>query len=437
VSRWPFSIAPLLCACSFDPEAAGGDGGGTVDASTISRCDAPGAFADGLTPASTIFVAPTTTGTPDGSMEHPFTSLEAALAGRTPGTRVLLQPGTYPGEVIDTLRGTATSPFWIEGPSTGPRAVFTSPLQLVRPHYLVVRHLDLAPATGAPFTVDDAETRVEGTAHHVAIDDLRITGPANANCVLLAGVDDVSVARIETTGCTTGVRMVGVHRAVLTRLRITSPMYAGVIVAGGSDRVDIRQSVILDPGTRAIWLGGASDENEFRPPLTVTDGNFEVANVRVLNNVIVGDQADAIPCSLCREVLVAGNLIMGSWARVGRLIAEHGAINGYNFLSSGKMRWINNAVDVLGNATPFQADGGTELATVTFSHNLWNNTTAPPAGDPAMVLGMPSGYDTTGRLCAGAAAHAGITLPELEGTLEGDCRPDPPSIGPDEPGPGC
>ena len=43
-------------------------------------CDTT-SWLDGLTPgATTIYVAPTTTGTADGSQQHPFTTVQAAVA---------------------------------------------------------------------------------------------------------------------------------------------------------------------------------------------------------------------------------------------------------------------------------------------------------------------------------------------------------------------
>jgi hypothetical protein len=438
VSNWVLWVTPVLCACSFQPQQAGGDGGGDRDdAPPPARCDPPPAFDTGLTPTTTIFVAPTTSGTPDGSMARPFTSLNAALANRQPGTRIVVQGGSYPGETILDLHGTAAAPFWIEGPTSAPRATFTSSVRFATPQYVVLRHLDFRPATGLALVLDDANVRAPGTAHHLALEDLDATSSSSSNCVVLTGLEDVHADGIVTSGCVAGVRIVGTSRAVLSRLRISGTSLAAITVSGGSADVEIRQSVITDPGMRGIWLGGTSSEDEFRPPLTAPAGNAEASNVRVLNSVVIGDTGDAIACSQCRDVLVAGNLIMGTWPRIGRLIDEHGAIGGFDFLPSGDMQWTNNAIDVSAMATAFDADSNTEPASVTFSHNLWNNTTAPPAGDPAAILGMPSGYDMTGRLCAGPAVRAGVAIPELAGTLDGACRADPPSIGPDEPGPDC
>ena len=99
------------------------------------------------------------------------------------------------------------------------------------------------------------------------------------------------------------------------------------------------------------------------------------------------------------------------------------------------------AVDV---RLPTLLRANTDGASCTFSHNLWfevndpaNSMPALPNPDPAGIYGQASGYNDTGTLCTGAAQHTGVAVPEVAGTLGGACRPDPPSIGPSEPQPGC
>jgi len=64
---------------------------------------------------------------------------------------------------------------------------------------------------------------------------------------------------------------------------------------------------------------------------------------------------------------------------------------------------------------------------------------APAAFDfgltPASTIFVASGG--SGSPDGTIANPYGVAVPETPGTLDGDCRPDPPSIGPDEPAPGC
>jgi len=432
-----------LCACKFEPSAFAPDEDApdAQDAPTgdgaVGGCVAPAPFDAGLTPTTTLHVSPRGSATPDGSLANPFGSIGAAVAGRAPGTRIELLAGTYPGELITDLHGTAMAPFWIEGPASGERARFTSLLRFAGPQYVAVRHLDIVSDTRA-LTFDDDGNRSAGIAHHIAVADVVASGPAGTgDCLQLTGVDDVSFDRVESTGCRVGLRVSGSHRAVLMRLQVATTTFAGIVVQSGSDQVEVRQSTLTNTGQRGIWIGGSSSEDEFRPPLSMRDGNYESAHVRVLNTMITGTGLEAIACSHCRDSVVAGSLIRGSWTEIGHLIAEHGPIAGHAFLPSGKLAWKNNAIEVTSNAIPMVADSGTDLASVERSHNLWNGTEPPASDEPGMIRNMTSGYDASGQLCGGAASHAGVAVPELPSTFDGECRPDPPSIGPDEPAPGC
>jgi hypothetical protein len=428
-----------LCGCSFSPNiGVVGDGDvPPVPDVAAPTCDAPASFDAGLTPSSTIYVSPLGSVSPDGSADKPFGSIGAALVGRAPGTRIELLPGTYPGELISDLHGTATAPFWIEGATTGGRAQLTSLLRFSGPQYVAVRHLDVVSASRA-LTFDDNGVRTAGIAHHIAVEDVAVSGPAGVgDCLQLTGVDDASFDRVRSTGCRVGFRVSGTHRAVLSHLQVTTTTLAGIAVQSGSNQIDIRQSTFTNNGQRAVWIGGSSSEDEFRPPLAMPADNYEASDVHVFDNLITGSGLEAIPCSLCQDSLVAHNLIRGTWTEIGHLIAEHGPINGHAFVQSGSMTWINNAIEVTSNATPMVADGGTDPASCVYSHNLWDGTMMPASGEPGMIYNMPSGYDAAGQLCTGAAAHAGVLVPEAPGTFDGECRAMPPSIGPDEPAAGC
>ena len=121
------SSVAALCGCKFDPDPSpnvgGGDAPTAVDGvdGVVGSCGAPASFDAGVTPTMTIYVSPMGSPAPDGSAASPFGSITAALVDRSPGTRIALLPGTYPGELITDLHGTATAPFWIEGPTTGVR----------------------------------------------------------------------------------------------------------------------------------------------------------------------------------------------------------------------------------------------------------------------------------------------------------------------------
>jgi len=389
---------------------------------------------------------------------RPFLAISAAVAAAKtagPGTRILLAGGVYTagGATIQDLRGTATAPFWIEGPPTGLRALINTGgpgIHLVRPAYVVVRHLDINAVSQPGFNADDGG--VGGNANHVVVEDLIISSLGTA-AFQLTGVTDVVIRDSRAASCERAVMMVGVQRASVARFTAGSMTFAGAVITGGSRDIEVRQSRFGSTSRIGIWIGGGSDANEFRPPLSAAGNNFEAADVRVFDNLI-DDADDAVTCSNCTRALVAHNEIRRISRFVFRLVQERTSVGGFAFGSPGAVRWINNAIEVGGftGMNPgaldvFAAAGGsTALASCQLSHNLWYKTSPPATWMPNLpaslsetmgVYDRPSGYDSNGRLCAGGAVGAGLALPEVTGTLGGACRPAPPSIGPSERDPGC
>ncbi|HWU85831.1 MAG TPA: right-handed parallel beta-helix repeat-containing protein [Kofleriaceae bacterium] len=462
-------LSLVLAACQFSAPAAGttdggGDGGdddapADPDGAPVP-CDVAPTWEAGLQPARTLHVS-TVPGpaAPDGSPQNPYTSISAAVdAAKTagPGTRVLLDGGTYSvGVTFSDLRGTAAAPFWLEGPATGPRAQLVGAgagIHLLRPAYVVLRHLDLASTAQASVNVDDGG--VGGSAHHVVIDDVTVASTA-VTAFQITGVTDVTLRGSTASSCNRGVMLVGVQRATISRILTAATTFASVAIAGGSRDIEVRQSRFENTGF-GIRIGGISDANEFRPPLAApSTGNFEAADVRVFDNVFAGDIMDAIACLNCTRSLVAHNEIRGVIRSVFRLeqtYAVHPMLSGAAFAAAGAVRWIDNAVEVAGNPVAMTVASSPlgdapAVASCAFSHNLWYRRSPPTSWRPSLpapltetagIYDHASGYEDTGRLCAGGGAiGAGVVVPEVAGTLGGVCRPAPPSIGPSERDPGC
>ena len=448
-------VMMVVTGCSFRSATATVDGPGgdddsrrdaaDIDASTVASCDSS-SWADSLKPGTnTIYVAATTSSTiQDGTQNNPYTSLSFALGTAHPGDRISLAAGTYNGSMLNQVHGTATAPIWIEGPTSAPRAVFTGTMQLVQPQYVVIRHLDFLNITASALTIDDGGDRTDVVAHHVAIDDVTATS-IGQRAFLITGVSNLTIANSSAIGSANGILLVGSHHVVISRFTASSVVNIAAEAAGGSDDVEIRQSQFTTAGLRAVWIGGNSDETEFRPPLVNATGNYEAANIRVFDNVInTAPGGTAIACSLCTRSVIAANYIYGQYSYVVRLIDEHGPIGAFSFVASGGIRMDDNAMEVTGDPYGFRVEAGTDGSQCAFANNLWDEVDNPADSTPVLptpemngIYGVPSGYDLTGHVCTGAAVHAGTSDPAVLGTLEGMCRPTPPSIGPDEPAPSC
>ena len=438
-------------ACSFRSPSATGDGSiGDDDAPDAGsgRCDLPDTWEAGKQPTKTIYVSKTAgPDTPDGSQTNPYISLDDAAAAITAGTKIVLGPGNFAGATFTDKRGTADAPIWLEGSTGGsPSRINSDGLHLVGAQYWVIRNLAIGSFNGEPgLNVDD--TSGAGKSHHIVVDRVNV-GSTDRPCLQFSGVTDVTIRDSTLGSCERGVFLVGVQRATIGRATIGSMQSSGIAMAGGSADIEVRQSTISDvPNGRGLWIGGDSDADEFRPPLSALSGNTEATNVRVFDNVIFSVK-DAIECSICTNTLVAHNLLRGVTRDVLNLYQPYTAIVPHNFARSGGVRLVNNAIEVGGGGLAVYEGNNTDPGSCSFSHNMWyrsSGTWMPtlPVTEEAGIYDKQSGYTDKGSLCASAnspAAAAGASVPGVPGTLQGACRPTsppPPSIGPSEPDSGC
>jgi hypothetical protein len=459
----------VLAACRFsapgNPDGGGGDDGGPIDPDAGGRrCNVEPSWETSAVPKRTLHVSTIPgSGAPDGSMQNPYTSLAAAMsAAKTAGsgTRILLAAGTYAvGFTISDLRGTATEPFWIEGPATGIRAQLvggSASIRLIRPSFVALRHLTITQTTLASVNVDDGGAG--GDAHDVVIEDVTIAS-TNATAFQITGVRNVTIRDSTVGAANRAVMMVGVHHATIARMVTGPTAYASVALAGGSQDIEVRQNRFENTGAGVRIGNNYSDANEFRPMLTASAGNFEAADVQVFDNVFIGNiTLAAIICTNCTRSLVAHNAIRATTPAVFRLeqaYATHPQLAGAQFVRAGAVRWINNAIEIPGSPSAMTVVNSglgdmPDPASCSFDHNLWHKRSPPATWMPTFpatvsetmsIYDKPSGYDDMGKLCSsGGAIAAGVVLPEVTGTLDGSCRPappSPPSIGPSERDPGC
>ena len=104
----------------------------------------------------------------------------AKLSKFAPGAQLLLDPGTCPrGLPVHGLNGAAGACIVIEGPATGPPAVFTgrdccNTVSLRDASYVVIRGLEL---DGQGLAGDAVKAELESAfAHHITLENLHIHG---------------------------------------------------------------------------------------------------------------------------------------------------------------------------------------------------------------------------------------------------------------------
>lgn len=460
--RWLLILAAACGSPRSQTDAGPGDGAGSAsdDAFVLPRCDAPPTFADGKTPARVLHVEAGAAAGGDGSSGAPFATIEAAAAAATPGTFIQLGPGTHAtDQYVDSLRGTADAPIWIGGSGSGAKPVLDGggeALHLTRPAYVVVQHLEVRGSTSNGINIDDgAEYANDTAAHHVALLDVDIHdigGTGNQDCLKVSGVNDLFVydsrfARCGGGSSGSGVDHVGCHRSVIARSVFVEMSGNAMQAKGGSTDIDFRQNRVHDGGARVVNLGGSTGLEFFRPPLSMAAPNAEARRVRVFNNLISGTTDAPFAFVGCVDCLVAHNAVVGDPNWLIRILQETVTQSGYTFEPAQGGRVINNSFvwQSAALSTHVNVGANTDAVSFTFSHNLWYAVDDPSASTPSLpvpedgsVIGQGTDYlNFTNaveygmtHICGGAEYGAAIALPEVDGTLYGECRHGLHTIGP-------
>lgn len=333
--------------------------------------------------------------------------LRGALAAAKPGTRILVEPGEYPGGVtVGPLAGAPGRPIVLAGADPERPPVFTGPgsqFHLSDVAYVEVRDLVLRGSTSNGLNVDDGGT-VSTPAHHVRLSRLRISevGPTgNHDGIKMSGVDDFRVEDCVIERWGTGgsaVDMVGCHRGVLegnTLRHIEEQNASGIQLKGGTANVVVRKNRFEHAGGRAVNLGGSTGLEYFRPPLD-QDPRGEHAEARdivVEGNVFVGSAA-AVAFVGATDAVVRFNTIYrpGRWAL--RILQETRVAG---FVPCRKCEFTDNVVvfAASGWGGAVNVGPGTEPQSFTFARNVWYALDRPDASRPE--LPTPESKGTYGK----------------------------------------
>jgi len=227
------------------------------------------------------------------------TGLGEALGAATPGTRILLAPGEYPGGgYFANLHGEEGRPIVIAAADPTDPPCFVgggNALHLANVSHLQLRNLVIRGQSGNGLNIDDGGS-FDTPAHHIVLDRLTVTdvGPkGNRDGIKISGVDDFVIK-----GCTverwgdggSGIDMVGCHRGSIEGCTFRARKGAGsnaVQAKGGSREVIVRKNLFEHAGGRAVNIGGSTGLQFFRPKVE----GYEAKDITVEGNVFVGSLA--------------------------------------------------------------------------------------------------------------------------------------------------
>jgi hypothetical protein len=411
----------------------------------------PEPFDAGVVYEKTIHVSTAGSASGDGSAEAPLDSIRSAVRLATPGTRILVQPGTYGGGIsLSGLQGEPGRPIAIvaAGEVILDAAGTSVGLAGTDLRYVVVEGFTIKGSSVHGINIDDGGT-YDTPTEHIILRGLTIAGAGsggNNDCIKLSGVDRFFVLDSEVWGCNQGeiIDMVGCHEGFIAGNYFHDPVASGVQTKGGSADILIHGNVFADVPGRAVNAGGSTGLDFFRP----MNANYEAARIRVLGNVFLRNGAKggaAIAYVGCDECVFAQNTIVEPKTWVARILQETTA---ERFVPSRNGLFVNNIVMMKQSdlRTTVNVGPGTAPDTFTFGSNLWYATDrdADWAG-PSFSGGVPAETGSVVQRNPGFADpekydyHIPLASPARKAgramglggvpDYDGRCWSDPPSMG--------
>jgi hypothetical protein len=427
-----FAVAMLVSAACRQGVGSAEQPAAAAGGSEIGACDPDPTFADERGPTVVRHVS--TSGNDergDGSAVRPFRTIERAVRNISRGTAVHVHAGTYEGRTfLIGLSGTAAAPIWIIGAPGEPRPVIhggAEGLHLIKPRYVAIENLEIRDTADNGINVDDGnDVANPDAARFVVFSDLDIhdTGkhPSGvANCLKLAGVNDVVVRRSSFARCgatpesgALGVDGVGVQRATVAYNRFESTGFGGVQFKGGSGDIEIRGNWFVNAGWRSVAMGGSTGDAFYRPPLRESGFNAEAAHVRVVANVFSGGEA-AAAFTGCVDCQFVHNTVVDPTKWVLRVLQERVTDARHAFAPASGGQIAGNIFyfrrSDLNTGEDINVGAGTDSQSFSLIRNLWYAHDQPSASNPR----LPSFQVSGGESIVG-------TNPDFEDARAGDFR---------------
>ncbi|MBX3273221.1 MAG: right-handed parallel beta-helix repeat-containing protein [Sandaracinaceae bacterium] len=434
-------------ASGLDDASAPADAGARDAGPTPAECALAAPFDEGVTYARTLHVSPTGSASGDGSAASPLDTIPRAAARATPGTRVLVAAGTYPGGFrLDGIAGAPGQPIAIvaDGEVVLDAGGSGTVVSMTDPEYLVFEGFTLRGAGVHGMNIDDGGSYAT-PAHHLILRNLTIPSAGsggNNDCIKMSGVDDFWVLGSDVAACDRGegIDMVGCHRGLISGNHFHDVVGTAVQAKGGSADVVVHGNRFTDIPSRGVNAGGSTGLEFFRP----IDAPHEAARITVVANLFrrVGAESGAsIAFTGCDACVFAQNTIVEPRTWVARILQE---TTGARFVPSRNGHFVNNVIvlDTSAIRTFVNVGGNTAPETFTFANNLWFATNqgagwsgpSYPAEIPAetgSVIQQDPLLDANGRPMSGSpAAGIGRTLSITQPPdHDGRCYGTPPSAG--------
>lgn len=303
--------------------------------------------------------------------------LVQALSRASAGTKILIEPGTYAGGIVQArLRGTLEKPILIAAAKPDRPPVIqggASGMQLSSPEHVELQNLLFTEATANGLNIDDSGSS-ETPAHHVVLRNVVVqqVGPrGNRDGIKLSGLKDFLLedCRVEQWGSSgSAIDMVGCREGVVRGCRFLDAggdFANGVQAKGGSRKIVIQRCRFENSGGRAVNIGGHTGLPYFRPK----PEDFEARDITVEDCEIRGG-VSAICFVGVDGAVVRHNSIVRPTRWAIRILQEN--LDG-RFVSCRNGRFEKNVVVFRSDEMRQLVNVGAQTSpeTFEFNDNLW------------------------------------------------------------------
>jgi Right handed beta helix region len=321
------------------------------------------------------------------------TELRSAIAEATPGTRILLAPGTYDALYAEGVKGKEGQPITIGAVDPKAAPHFSAGIHLTDIEHVVIEHVLVRGAPSNGINIDDGGT-FDTPSQNVVLRHIEVRecgSRGNHDGVKLSGVVGFAIesCTIERWGRGgSAIDMVGCRNGTIEHCTIRDPISDrasdmasnGIQTKGGSRDIVIRGCRLDHAGQRAINIGGSTGLQYFRPK----PEGFEAKDITVEGCTFIGSPAPVAFVGV-DGAIVRHNVFYRPTKWFMRILQETrdpGFVPCRNGIFASNL--IAYRTDEI--STPINVGPGTQPESFRFERNYWFAIDAPQRSVPTLPV---------------------------------------------------
>ena len=352
-------------------------------------------------PTTIIHVSADAAAGGDGSLDHPYATIQAAVTAATPGTAIYVHAGVYVENVKIpwNASGTTDAPIWLLS-ADGPQAATIVAASDDKPtiqalgvdNYVIKNFAIVGGYDGIQFNQSGNDYTnyvnnivIQGNVISGSVEDGIKVGQANNAYVLDNVVHDI--------GTEEGIDFVGVQNGVIARNEIYNlhNTTAAIFAKGGSADITISDNDIHDVTGDGISAGGWTGDAYVLP-----GADYEAKNIDLTGNKVVNVGKVAVSVHGAVDVSITDNYLVSNTKTPWAVYVATGNPNAETVRYSSDVTVSDNTL--IGAKTVIRIDAGNGTDVVATDDNgsevVWTGDVGPDAvalWSPTVTLPSESG----------------------------------------------